>query len=89
MIPNHALIILGLLYGGGDLLRSLTIVNTAGWDTDCNSGNLGCLLGIRNGLAALEAGPRAARARSPIASTWQRPTAGAASPTRRSRPTMS
>ena len=57
MIPNHALIILGLLYGGGDLLRSLSIVNTAGWDTDCNSGNLGCLLGIRNGLAALEAVP--------------------------------
>jgi len=57
MIPNHALIILGLLYGEGDLLRSLTIVNTAGWDTDCNSGNLGCLLGIRNGLAALEAVP--------------------------------
>ena len=50
MIPNHALIILGLLYGGGDLRRSLSIVNTAGWDTDCNSGNLGCLLGIRNGL---------------------------------------
>ena len=57
MIPNHALIILGLLYGGGDLLRSLSIVNTAGWDTDCNSGNLGCLLGIRNGLGGLDAVP--------------------------------
>jgi hypothetical protein len=56
-VPNHALIILGLLYGDGDLARSLSIVNTAGWDTDCNSGNLGCLLGIRNGLAALEALP--------------------------------
>jgi hypothetical protein len=33
------------------------ITNTAGWDTDCNSGNLGCLLGLRGGLAALEAGP--------------------------------
>jgi len=57
IIPNHALIILGLLYGGGDLSRSLTIVNTAGWDTDCNAGNLGCLLGIMNGLAAVEAAP--------------------------------
>ena len=33
------------------------IVNTCGWDTDCNSGNVGCLLGIKNGLAGLDAGP--------------------------------
>ncbi len=57
IVPNHGLIILALLYGGGDFQRSLMIVNTCGWDTDCNSGNLGCLLGIRNGLAGLEAGP--------------------------------
>ena len=25
--------------------QSLMIVNTCGWDTDCNSGNVGCLLG--------------------------------------------
>jgi ADP-ribosylglycohydrolase len=56
MVPNHALILLGLLYGAGDFSRSLSICNTAGWDTDCNSGNLGCLLGIRGGLAALEGG---------------------------------
>jgi ADP-ribosylglycohydrolase len=57
IVPNHALIILGLLYGAGDFQRSLMIANTAGWDTDCNSGNLGCLLGIRGGLRALEEGP--------------------------------
>jgi ADP-ribosylglycohydrolase len=57
MVPNHALIHLGLLYGDGDFQRSLMITNTAGWDTDCNSGNLGCLLGIRNGLAGIDAGP--------------------------------
>ncbi|MCL6432592.1 MAG: ADP-ribosylglycohydrolase family protein, partial [Anaerolineae bacterium] len=57
IVPNHGLIILALLYGGGDFQRSLMIVNTCGWDTDCNSGNLGCLLGIRNGLAGLDAGP--------------------------------
>ncbi|MBE0697827.1 MAG: ADP-ribosylglycohydrolase family protein, partial [Anaerolineaceae bacterium] len=50
MVPNHALIILGLLYGEGDFQKSLMICNTCGWDTDCNSGNLGCLMGIRNGL---------------------------------------
>lgn len=57
VVPNHALILLGLLYGDNDFQRSLMIVNTSGWDTDCNSGNLGCLLGIKNGLAGIEEGP--------------------------------
>mgnify|MGYP000507138308 CR=1 FL=1 len=57
IVPNHALIHLGLLYGGGDFQKSLMICNTCGWDTDCNSGNLGCLLGIRNGLKGLDCGP--------------------------------
>lgn len=57
MVPNHALIILGLLYGQDSFQRSLAIVNTCGWDTDCNSGNLGCLLGIKNGLAGIDDGP--------------------------------
>lgn len=54
MVPNHALIIHALLYGNDDFGRSLMIVNTSGWDTDCNSGNVGCLLGIKNGLATME-----------------------------------
>jgi ADP-ribosylglycohydrolase len=53
VVPNHALIVLGLLYGEGDFDRSLMVVNTSGWDTDCNSGNLGCLLGIRGGVEAI------------------------------------
>ena len=57
VVPNHALIILALLYAPLDFQRAMTIVNTAGWDTDCNSGNVGCLLGIMLGLAGLEAGP--------------------------------
>src|SRR5205085_2165214 len=57
VVPNHALIHLGLLYGGDDFQRALMITNTAGWDTDCNSGNVGCLLGIKNGLAGINAGP--------------------------------
>lgn len=58
VIPNHALIIHSLLYGDGDFHKSLMIVNTCGWDTDCNSGNVGCLLGIKNGLAGInEGGP--------------------------------
>ncbi len=72
MVPNHALIILGLLYGAGDLQTSLMIANTAGWDTDCNAGNLGCLLGIRGGLPTIDAGPDW---RGPIADRLYLPTA--------------
>ncbi|MCC7352848.1 MAG: ADP-ribosylglycohydrolase family protein [Anaerolineae bacterium] len=57
MVPNHALIILGILYGDDDFQKSLMIANTAGWDTDCNSGNVGCIMGIKNGLAGIDAGP--------------------------------
>ena len=57
IVPNHGLIVLALLHGDGDFSKSLMIVNTAGWDTDCNSGNLGCLMGIRNGLDGIDAGP--------------------------------
>ncbi len=57
MVPNHALIIHALLHGDDDFQKSLMIVNTCGWDTDCNSGNVGCLLGIKNGLCGLETGP--------------------------------
>ena len=57
MVPNHALIIHALLYGDDDFRRSLMIVNTSGWDTDCNAGNVGCLLGIKNGLAPIDDSP--------------------------------
>jgi ADP-ribosylglycohydrolase len=57
IVPNSALILLGYLYGGDDFQKSLMITNTSGWDTDCNSGNLGCLLGIKNGLAAINSSP--------------------------------
>ncbi|HYF49713.1 MAG TPA: ADP-ribosylglycohydrolase family protein [Planctomycetota bacterium] len=57
MIPNHAVIVLALVYCDDDFQKSLMIANTAGWDTDCNSGNVGCLMGIKNGLAAIDAGP--------------------------------
>jgi ADP-ribosylglycohydrolase len=54
MIPNHALLHLAFQYCDGDFSKALLIVNTAGWDTDCNSANVGCLMGIRGGLAGLE-----------------------------------
>ncbi len=53
LVPNHGVIILSLLHGQGDFDESMKIVNTCGWDTDCNSGNVGAILGVRNGLAGL------------------------------------
>ncbi|CAI6338321.1 unnamed protein product [Periconia digitata] len=50
MIPNHGIMILALLYGGHDFSTAMHIINTCGWDTDCNSGNVGCLVAIMHGL---------------------------------------
>lgn len=72
MVPNHALIILALLYCEDSFQRALTIVNTAGWDTDCNSGNVGCLMGIKVGLKGIEDGPDF---RGPVADRMYLPTA--------------
>ena len=82
MVPNHALIIMALLYGDDDFRKSLMIVNTSGWDTDCNSGNVGALLGIKNGLAGIDSWPTTGAGRSPTACTWRPPTAAERSPTR-------
>jgi len=72
MVPNHALIILALLYSNDSFQRALEVVNTAGWDTDCNSGNVGCIMGIKGGLAGIEAGPDF---RGPVADRLWLPTA--------------
>ena len=56
MVPNHGLIIHSLLHGDGDFSETMKIVNTCGWDTDCNSGNIGCLVGIMGGLEGINAG---------------------------------
>jgi len=72
IVPNHALIMLGLLYGADDFQTSLMITTTSGWDTDCNAANVGCLLGIKNGLAGIDAGPDW---RGPVADRLYLPTA--------------
>lgn len=57
VVPNHALMIMAVLYAPDDFQRAQMIVNTSGWDTDCNAGNVGCLIGIMLGLDGLDAGP--------------------------------
>ena len=64
VVPNHALMIMSVLYAPHDFQKAQMIVNTSGWDTDCNAGNVGCLLGIMNGLDGIDEG---ADFRGPIA----------------------
>jgi len=58
VIPNHALMIMALLYAPEDFSLALSIVCTSGWDTDCNAGNVGCLMGAMLGLEGVDAGGR-------------------------------
>ena len=71
-VPNHAIIIHSLLHSQGSFSRALMIANTCGWDTDCNSGNVGCIMGVRNGLAGLSDGQDW---RGPVADRLYLPTA--------------
>ncbi|KIL35602.1 crystallin [Cohnella kolymensis] len=50
MIPNAGVCILALIYGQGDFNRTVEIATMCGWDTDCNAGNVGTVLGVACGL---------------------------------------
>lgn len=54
IIPNAGVVALALLYGRGDFSRSINICNMCGWDTDCNVANVGCILGVKNGVDGIE-----------------------------------
>ncbi|WP_338778560.1 ADP-ribosylglycohydrolase family protein [Metabacillus sp. FJAT-52054] len=50
IIPNAGVCILSLLYGNGNLARTVEIATMCGWDTDCNAGNVGTICGVFSGL---------------------------------------
>jgi ADP-ribosylglycohydrolase len=54
-INNAAVVLLSLLYGGGDLARSIAISVMSGWDTDCNGATVGSIIGAWKGARALPA----------------------------------
>lgn len=54
--PNHAMVLASILHGGDDFQESVMIATSAGWDTDCNAGNVGAFNGIRLGLDGINAG---------------------------------
>ncbi|KAL1407972.1 hypothetical protein Q8F55_004769 [Vanrija albida] len=53
VVPNHAIMVLSILTARNDFSRSMEIINTCGWDTDCNAGNVACLMAIIVGLDGL------------------------------------
>lgn len=55
MVTNHLAVIMALKFGGDDFRRGISIATSAGWDTDCNAGNVGCLNAIRLGLDSIDA----------------------------------
>ena len=61
IIPNAGVCIMALLYGEGRFDRTIEIATMAGWDTDCNAGNVGTIMGTACGIAGI---PR--RYRDPI-----------------------
>jgi ADP-ribosylglycohydrolase len=52
-INNAAIVILGLLYGGGDFERSISLSVMGGNDTDCNGATAGSIVGAILGADAL------------------------------------
>lgn len=56
VIPNLALLLAALLLGGDDFEKAMKLCVSAGWDTDCNGANLGCINGVRLGLESLTCG---------------------------------
>lgn len=49
IIPNGAIIVLSLVHGKEDFSNTLNICNMCGWDTDCNVGNVGTIMGVYTG----------------------------------------
>lgn len=56
MVTNHLALLMAFIMGGDDFHKACMIACSAGWDTDCNSGNVGCLNGIRLGLETFQKG---------------------------------
>lgn len=50
VIPNHAVMVMAWACAPDDFHEAQAIVNTAGWDTDCNAANVGSVMAVKVGL---------------------------------------
>lgn len=53
IIPNAGVCALAMAYGMGDFSRTVEIAVMCSWDTDCNAGNAGTVLGVMNGIEGI------------------------------------
>lgn len=53
IIPNAGVCFMAMAYGKGQLDRTVEIATMAGWDTDCNAGNVGTVLGVAAGMKGI------------------------------------
>ena len=74
VVPNHAVVVAAIAHSGGDFGRAMTVVNTCGWDTDSNAGDVGSVMGVFAGLAGLTS---SVDYRGPLADRLYLPTAAA------------
>ena len=54
IIPNTAIMIMAMCYGENDFSKTLEMLNRCGWDTDCNCGNVGSIMGALVGLDGID-----------------------------------
>jgi ADP-ribosylglycohydrolase len=52
-VNNAAVVLMGLLYSGGDYGKSIAVSVMGGLDTDCNGATVGSILGVILGAEAL------------------------------------
>ncbi|MEM1484308.1 ADP-ribosylglycohydrolase family protein [Oscillospiraceae bacterium PP1C4] len=52
IIPNAGVCVLAMLYGKS-FARTVEIATMCGWDTDCNAGNVGTIMGVACGLEGI------------------------------------
>ncbi|MBI5384082.1 MAG: ADP-ribosylglycohydrolase family protein [Verrucomicrobia bacterium] len=55
---NGALVLLALLYGGGDFYKTLQYAMALGYDADCNAATAGAIVGARIGFQRIAAMPQ-------------------------------
>ena len=63
IVTNFLVIVMSCILDHDDFLEAISIATSAGYDTDCNAGNVGCIEAIRLGLENLD---RHAFLRSPV-----------------------
>ena len=50
ILPEIGCVMIGMLYGDGDFAQTVSIATMCGFDTDCNAGTVGAIIGARNGV---------------------------------------